>query len=149
MSKKKQLVVTDWTKNQPRKGSLLNLSLSSDQRRFLRGKRISDCKQEIILQLPREGKLKHGDILLTNNSEIFINIIAKKENLIEISSDSKLELIKAAYHLGNRHVEVEIYEDVLLTKKDYVIEGMLTNFNVNVLNIQKRFFPEKGAHSHE
>ena len=134
----KQIVVTDWIKEKPRLGSFLKLSLSSDERRILRGKRQTDCDQEIILQLPREGKLNDGDILSTNESNFYVVVIAKKENLIEISSKSKIELIKTAYHLGNRHVEVEIEEDTLLTKSDYVIENMLKNFKVNVKNIKKK-----------
>ena len=145
----KQIVVTDWIKEKPKLGLFLKLTLSSDERRILRGKKLTDCDQEIILQLPRKGKLNDGDILSTNHSNYFVEIIAKKENLIEISSQSKIELIKTAYHLGNRHVEVEIAEDILLTKSDYVIENMLKNFNVELENTQKKFFPEKGAHSHE
>ena len=145
----KQIVVTDWIKEKPLLGSFLKLTLSSDERRILRGKRLSDCNQEIILQLPREGKLNDGDILSTNESNFYVEIIAKTENLLEISSNSKIELIKTAYHLGNRHVEVEIEEDILLTKNDYVIENMLKNFNVDIVNTQKKFFPERGAHSHD
>ena len=145
----KQIVVTNWVKLKPKLGSFLKLTLSSDERRILRGKRFTDCDQEIILQLPREGKLNDGDILLTNVSNFYVEIIAKTENLIEISSNSKIELIKTAYHLGNRHVEVEIEEDILLTKGDHVIENMLKNFNVDIVNTQKKFFPERGAHSHE
>ena len=145
----KQIVVTDWIKEKPQEGSFLKLTLSSDERRILRGKRLSDCDQEIILQLPRNGKLNDGDILLTNKSSFYVEIIAKKENLIEISSKSKLELIKTAYHLGNRHVEVEIKKDILLTKDDHVIENMLKNFDVEITNIRIKFFPETGAHKHE
>ena len=149
MRMNKQIVVTDWIKGKPRIGSFLKLTLSSDERRILRGKRLTDCYQEIILQLPRDGKLNDGDILSTKESSFYVEIIAKTENLIEISSNSKIELIKTAYHLGNRHVEVEIEEDILLTKSDYVIENMLKNFNIDIINIQKKFFPERGAHSHE
>ena len=149
MKMNKQIVVTDWIKEKPRLGSFFKLTLSSDERRIIRGKRLTDCDQEIILQLPREGKLNDGDILSTNESNFYIEIIAKTENLIEISSKSKIELIKTAYHLGNRHVDVEIEGDILLTKSDYVIENMLKNFNVDIVNTQKKFFPERGAHSHE
>ena len=149
MRMNKQIVVTDWIKEKPRLGSFLKLTLSSDERRLLRGKRLTDCDQEIILQLPREGQLNDGDILSTNESNFFIEIIAKTENLLEISSNYKIELIKIAYHLGNRHVDIEIVEDILLTKSDYVIENMLKNFNVDVVNTQKKFFPERGAHTHE
>ena len=149
MSINKQIVVTDWIKEKPQEGLFLKLTLSSDERRILRGKRVSDCDQEIIFQLPRNGKLNDGDILLTNKSSFYVEIIAKTENLIEIRSNSKIELIKTSYHLGNRHVEVEIKEDILLTKSDYVIENMLKNFNVDIVDTQKKFFPERGAHSHE
>ena len=145
----KQIVVIDWINEKPKLGSFLKLTLSSDERRILRGKRLTDCDQEIILQVPRDGKLNDGDILSTNESNFYVEIIAKTEDLIEISSNSKIELIKTAYHLGNRHVEVEIEEDILLTKGDYVIENMLKNFNVDIINTQKKFFPERGAHSHE
>ena len=149
MRMNKQIVVTDWIKEKPNLGFFFKLTLSSDERRILRGKRLTDCDQEIILQLPRKGKINDGDILLTNKSNFYVEIIAKTEDLIEISSNSKIELIKTAYHLGNRHVEVEIEEDILLTKGDYVIENMLKNFNVDIVNTQKKFFPERGAHSHE
>ena len=118
MRMNKQIVVTDWIKEKPKLGLFLKLTLSSDERRILRGKRLTDCDQEIILQLPRKGKLNDGDILLTNESNFFVEIIAKTENLMEISSNSKIELIKTAYHLGNRHVEVAIEKDILLTKDD-------------------------------
>ncbi len=149
MKMNKQIVVIDWIKEKPKLGSFLKLTLSSDERKILRGKRLTDCDQEIILQLPREGKLNDGDILLTDDANFYVKIIAKTENLIEISSKSKIELIKTAYHLGNRHVEIEIEEDILLTKNDYVIENMLKNFNVDIVNTKKKFFPERGAHSHE
>ena len=149
MRMNKQIVVTHWIKEKPRLGSFLKLTLSSDERKILRGKRLTDCDKEIILQLPRKGKLNDGDILSTNDSNLYIEVIAKTENLIEISSNSKIELIKTAYHLGNRHVEVEIEQGILLTKSDYVIENMLKNFNVDIVNTQKKFFPERGAHSHE
>ena len=76
MRTNKQIVVTDWTKEKPRIGSFLKLTLSSDERKILRGKRLTDCDQEIILQLPREGKLNDGDILSTNVSNFYIEIIA-------------------------------------------------------------------------
>jgi len=94
MRMNKQKVVTDWIKEKPQLGSFSKLTLSSDERRILRGKRLTDCDQEIILQLPREGKLNDGDILLTNESNSYVEIIAKTENLIQISSNSKIELIK-------------------------------------------------------
>ena len=149
MSIKKQIVVTDWTKNKTKEGDFLKLTLNSDQRRILRGKKISDCNQVVLLQLPRGGKLSDGDVLLTNYDQLFVKIIAQKEKLLEISPKSKLELIKVAYHLGNRHLEIEIYKDILLTKKNYIIEDLLKNLNVNFIETEKKFFPETGAFNHD
>ena len=149
MSIEKEIVVTDWIKKKIQKGDFLTLTLSSSQRRILRGKRKSDCNKEIHLQLPRVGKLNDGDILLTNHKNLFVKILAQKESLIEISSKSNLELIKVAYHLGNRHVEIEIYENILLTKSDYIIENLLKNFEVIFIKVKKKFFPEIGAFHHE
>ena len=96
MSKKNQILVTDWTKKEFNKGTFLILTLSSEQRRILRGKRISECNHELYLQLPRCGTLNDGDILLTNYAEFFVKVIAKKEHLLKITAESELELIKAA-----------------------------------------------------
>ena len=145
MNIKNEIVVTNWIKKQPYKGNFLKLTLSSDQRRIFRGKRKSDCNKELHLQLPREGNLNDGDILITNHENLFIQVIAKKENLIEITAKSDLELIKVAYHLGNRHMEIEINENILLTKYDYIIEELLKNFEVIFIKVEKKFFPEIGA----
>ena len=149
MSNKNQIVVTDWIKQNSYEGKFLKLTLSSDQRRVFRGRRQSDCNQELQLQLPREGKLNDGDILRTNHKTLFVQIIAEKENLLEITARTNLELIKVAYHLGNRHVEIEINENNLFTKSDYIIEELLKNFDVVLLKVKKKFYPEIGAFHHE
>ena len=149
MSNKNEIVVTDWIKQNCHDGNYLKLTLNSDQRRVLRGKRQSDCNQVLQLQLPRNGKLCDGDILRTNHKNLFVQIIAQKENLIEITARSNLELIKVAYHLGNRHVEIEINENILFTKSDYIIEELLKNFDVVFSKVEKKFFPEIGAFHHE
>ena len=149
MSNKKEIVVTDWIKQNCHEGNFIKLTLNSDQRRVVRGKRKSDCNQVLQLQLPREGKLSDGDTLLTNQKSLFVEIIAQKENLIEITSKTNLELTKVAYHLGNRHVEIEMNENILLTKSDYIIEEMLKNFEVSLIKVEKKFFPEIGAFHHE
>ena len=149
MSIKKKIVVIDWTNIHKSEGEYLKLTLTSDQRKILRGKRVADCNKELYLQLPRDRRLDDGDILITNYDGIFVEIIAKKENLLEINGKSNLELLKTAYHLGNRHVELEITKDGVLTKSDYLIEELIKNFNVTFFKVEKKFFPEKGAFNHE
>jgi len=142
---KNEIVVTDWIKKKPDEGNFIKLTLSSDQRKFIRGKRKSDCSKELYLQLPRGGKLNDGDILQTNHKDLFVEVIAQKEKVIEVTAKTNLELIKVAYHLGNRHQEIEINENILTTKNDYIIEELLKNFEVIFIKIEKKFFPEIGA----
>ena len=71
MRMNKQIVVTDWIEKKPQLGSFLKLTLSSDERSILRGKRLTDCDQEIILQLPRKGKLMM-EIFFQLMSQIFM-----------------------------------------------------------------------------
>ena len=149
MSNKKEIVVTDWIDKNTFKGKFLELILNSDQRRILRGKRKSKCNQEIHIQLPRYRKLNDGDILITNHENLFVKIIAQEENLFEITARSKFELTKVAYHLGNRHVEIEINDNIIFTKSNYIIEELLNNFEVNFRKVGKKFFPEIGAFHHE
>ena len=140
MGIKKEIVVTDWIKKNSHEGKFLKLTLSSDQRRILRGNRKSDCNQEILLQLPRNKKLNDGDILITNHKNLFVEVIAEKENLIELRAKSYLELTKVAYHLGNRHIEIQINENIILTKSDYIIEELLKNFEVIFRKVENLVF---------
>ena len=149
MSDKKQIVVTDWTKKRICDAYIIEITLSADQRRILRGKKFSDCQKELHLQLPREGILKDGDLLSTNHENLFIKVIAKEENLLKISSSSSLNMLKSAYHLGNRHVDIEITNNYLFIKNDNIIENLLKNINVNYTKVIKKFFPELGAFSHD
>ena len=73
MNNKKEIVVTDWIKQNSHDGNYLKLTLSSDQRRVIRGKRKSDCNQELQLQLPRVGKINDGDINLSNHKKWVYN----------------------------------------------------------------------------
>ena len=112
----KNLIVVDWLKSKRVKGTILHLTLCSDQRKILRGRKVSDCNTELILQLPREGKINDGDILITNHENIFIHVIAKKEKLFQISTSKSIDMLKVSYHLGNRHIAMEINDNYVFIK---------------------------------
>ena len=144
-----KLIVFDWVKSKRVKGTTLHLTLCSDQRKILRGRKVSDCKRELILNLPREGKINDGDIFRTNQENIFICVKAKIENLFRIYSSSKLNMLKLSYHLGNRHIGMEIYDNYLFVKEDHVIKNLLENFDAEIKLVNKKFFPEIGAYYHD
>ena len=75
MSMKKQIVVTDWIKEKPTQGSFLKLTLSSDERRILRGKRLTDCDKEIILcEVIVDKKNPQKKIITSLGNEIYKNV---------------------------------------------------------------------------
>ena len=145
----KNLIVVDWIKTKRVKGTILYLTLSSEQRKILRGRKVSDCNRELILQLPREGEINDGDILRTNQENIFIHVIAKIEKLFQICTFTKFDMIKVSYHLGNRHVEMEISDNYLFIREDSVLKNLLENLGAEIKLVNKKFFPEDGAFLHD
>ena len=145
----KNLIVVDWLKSKRVKGTILNLTLCSDQRKILRGRKVSDCNKELILQLPREGKINDGDIFITNQENIFIHVIAKKEKLFQISTNKSIDMLKVTYHLGNRHIAMEINDNYVFIKEDYVMRILLEKLGAEIKLIHKKFFPEDGAFLHD
>ena len=149
MSIEKEIIVINWVKTISSNEKYLKLTMSSDERKILRGKKYSDCNTELLMQLPRDGKIIDGDILETNQKGLYVKVIAKKESLIKISTSSVLDLMKAAYHLGNRHVEIEINNKNIFFKEDCVIENLLINLDLKTSKTTKKFYPEVGAFKHD
>ena len=125
----------------------LVLPLSAKERTQLRGKRSTLDGIDVILNLPRGGgRLIPGEVLKSENPKIFVSIEAAKEDVIRIRSVNILKLLKAAYHLGNRHVEIEMCEKELYLLNDVVMKKMLERqgFEIEILN--RPFSPEIGAY---
>ena len=128
-------------------GHCLLLPLSAKERTQLRGKRSTVDGTDVILNLPRGGgRLLPGEVLKSENSQVFVIIEAAHEDVIRISSENRLKLLKAAYHLGNRHVEIELYEKELYLLNDVVMKKMLYRQGFEIENFQRPFSPEIGAY---
>ncbi len=125
----------------------LILSLSAKQRTQLRGKRSTLDGVDVILDLPRGGgRLSPGEMLKSENSQVFVSIEAAKEDVLRISSENRLKLLKAAYHLGNRHIEIELHEKELYFLHDVVMKKMLEKQGLKLEMFKRPFFPEIGAY---
>ncbi len=124
----------------------LTLPLSAEERTKLRGIRTTACGLEVLLQLPREGPLLPGEILCGDYPYPKIQVEAAIEQLIQVQSQSLLELIKAAYHLGNRHVDLELQDRQLFLLKDPVLEKLLLRRGLTLKIVKKPFYPEVGAY---
>ncbi len=124
------------------------VSLDFEQRQKSRGRAKSENGEEIAWFLPRAHVLADGDCLLTMEGKL-IQVVAAPETLSEVQCDDTLALTKAAYHLGNRHVPLQIDNNTLSYQHDHVLDDMVTGLGLCVRCVQKPFHPEAGAyHSH-
>ena len=127
------------------------LPLTADQRAVLRARRSTACGRDLLLQLPRDGVLMPGDGLADELESVCICVTAASESLLHVSAVKPLDLLKAAYHLGNRHVALELHEHELLLLDDSVLASMLKGRGLFVTQCRRPFLPEGGAyagHSH-
>ena len=87
-----------------------------------------------------------GDLLTGENRLHQVVVKAAIENLIVVRSKSHLELMKASYHLGNRHVDLELYSHELFLLEDPVLHEMLNTRGLHVEKVKRIFSPELGAY---
>lgn len=109
--------------------------------------------EEAALFLDRGAVLRGGDKLEATDGRI-IEVVAASEHLLLVRASTERELARATYHLGNRHIPVEIGADVLKLEYDHVLEIMLRGLGVEVSEARGPFEPEAGAyggghHHHE
>lgn len=121
--------------------------MSAKERTQLRGKRSTLDGVDVILNLPRGGgRLMPGEVLKSDNSQVFVIIEAAHEDLIRITSENRLKLLKAAYHLGNRHVDIELHAEELYLLNDVVMQKMLEKQGFLIESFKRPFYPEIGAY---
>ena len=103
---------------------------------------------DIYLELPRGTTLQDGDCIEGDGHTQVLQIVAKPEPVMTVRATSQPWLLRAAYHLGNRHVALEVGTDYLRLLPDPVLESMLTHFEVTVTSETAPFQPESGAYGH-
>jgi urease accessory protein len=125
---------------------LLRLPLEADRRTSLRGHRRSACGRDLLLQLPRGAALQPGERLLSADGTLQVLVVAAPEAVLEVRADDPLALLQAAYHLGNRHVAMEIHTDRLVLLYDSVLEELLRQRGLRLARRLAPFEPEVGAY---
>ncbi len=124
----------------------LRLPLRADERTSLRGHRRSACGRNLLLQLPRGAALEPGDRLAPEAGGPLVVVVAAAEPLLVLRAADPLALLQAAYHLGNRHVPMELHRDELRLGVDNVLEDLLRQRGLAVEKIMGPFLPEPGAY---
>jgi urease accessory protein len=126
----------------------LTLSLTAEERTRSRHRFETVEGQTVYLQLPRGTVLKDGDLLEADSGEAIAKVVAKPEPVLTVTAGSALDLLKAAYHLGNRHVPLEITPSYLRLSPDPVLRDMLERRGLQVKEEVEPFQPELGAYGH-
>lgn len=101
---------------------------------------------EFLLDLPEAVQLRDGDGLVLEDGRMVL-VKAKREALAEITAANATELARVAWHLGNRHLPVEISADHLRIRRDHVIEEMVGGLGATVREVTAPFDPEGGAYA--
>ena len=100
---------------------------------------------EFLLDLPHAPHLRDGDALVLEDGRRIV-VAAAPESLTEIRGRDPLHVAELAYHVGNRHLEAQIFPDRILIRRDHVIENMLRGLGAHVVHVEDCFDPLPGAY---
>jgi urease accessory protein len=121
--------------------------LDADERQRRRIVLTGERGTKFLLDLPQATALRDGDGLILEDGSI-VRVAGKPEPLLEIAAASPHELARLAWHLGNRHTDVQVIEDRLRIRRDHVLEQMLRGLGARLTAIEAPFDPEHGAYRH-
>jgi len=121
------------------------LSLPFELRRRSRLRSRLDGGEEVGLFLPRGTVLREGDLLRADNGWV-VRIRAAPETVSWARSADALALARASYHLGNRHVALQVAPDGLSYLHDHVLDEMVRALGLTVTVEERPFEPEAGAY---
>ncbi|MFC5300555.1 urease accessory protein UreE [Azospira restricta] len=126
------------------------VALAYDERKRSRLKVTLASGREAGIFLERGDHLHGGDRLAAEDGSAVVEIVAAPERLIEASADSPLLFARAAYHLGNRHVPVQLLPTAqggrLRFQTDHVLAEMVRGLGCAVAETEAPFQPESGAY---
>src|SRR5215831_9034065 len=111
----------------PREKAAGTLTLDFDARHRRRIRLTADHGEEVLLDLPKAVAMADGDGLQLEDGR-WLRVQAAAEDVIEIKHKDPHQLVRLAWHLGNRHLPTEIHNHVLRIRPDHVIEAMLRSF---------------------
>ncbi|NHB56567.1 urease accessory protein UreE [Acinetobacter shaoyimingii] len=127
------------------------VALSFDTRQKSRFRATLNSGIDIGVDLPRTGILRSGAYIATEQGDI-LKVDAKPEQLMQVTAPTAFDLLKAAYHLGNRHVPLMLTPSALYFEPDHVLAEMVKGLGLTVQEVEHPFEPESGAyaqHSHD
>ncbi len=101
---------------------------------------------EVLLDLPHAVRLRDGDGLELDDGRV-VRVVARPEALLDIRAHDPAELARIAWHLGNRHLPVQLLGDRIRIRADHVIADMVHALGGHAHAIEAPFDPEAGAYA--
>ena len=105
-----------------------------------------DSGEEVGLILPRGRVLRDGDTLASADGELVVRVCAATERVSNVTGSDAVALARGAYHLGNRHVPVQVGTGFLRYQRDHVLDDMVRGLGLTVTEEEAPFEPEAGAY---
>jgi urease accessory protein len=124
-----------------------SLTLAFELRRRARLRAKLDSGAEVGLMLERGLSLKDGDRLATREGELVVEVRARPELLSTVETTDPHLLARAAYHLGNRHVPLQLEPGRLSYQHDHVLDGLMHELGLHAHSVERAFEPESGGYS--
>lgn len=128
------------------------LVLDWDIRQKSRFDAVASDERHVGVFLPRGSVVRGGDVLLTQDGSL-LRVVAAPQPVLRITAcpdhpahEQAFDLMRAAYHLGNRHVPIELNPDHLKIEPDHVLAEMLRAMHLTVVEVREPFEPEAGAY---
>jgi urease accessory protein len=128
---------------QERAAGALTLDFDGRHRRRLR--LTTDQGEDVLLDLPKAVAMGEGDALQLDDGRL-LKVRAAAEPIVEVRHKEPDQLMRLAWHLGNRHLPTEIRDQMLRIRPDAVIEAMLHGFGAELVMVRAPFQPEGGAY---
>ena len=125
------------------------ITLDWDTRQKSRFDATDSTGRQLGVFLPRGTVVRGGDVLVAEDGSL-VRVAAAPQDVLRITAcaehGSPFDLIRAAYHLGNRHVPIELKPDHLKIEPDHVLADMLRSMHMTVVQVCEAFEPESGAY---
>jgi len=135
----------------PEAGAADSVVLAADERQRRRAVLTSEQGASFLLDLEKPVTLRDGDGLVLDDGSI-VRVTGTAEDLVEILTRVKSDAIRLAWHIGNRHTDLQVIGHKLRIRRDHVLEDMLHGLGADLTPVEAPFEPEvvaAAAHDHD
>jgi urease accessory protein len=130
----------------PEDAAIDRVTLAFVDRHRRRLRLVADSGNPFLLDLPRVQHMADGDGLELDDGG-YVRVCAAPERVLEIAAETPTDLLRLAWHLGNRHLPVQALDGKLRIRDDHVIADMVQKLGGEVTRLSAPFDPETGAYA--